>query len=111
MDKSYARKPPALGMTIGESGCAFDLNPPSEPELNRGGRPTVRLDECKRWLAERLVAGGSRVKDIRTDAEGAGFSADLLYRSHDALGVEEYVIEGRKWWRLTSVGLSETSGP
>jgi hypothetical protein len=51
-------------------------------------------------LADRLAASPEAVKDIRATAEQAGFSADLLYRSRDALGAEEYAIDRRKWWKL-----------
>ncbi len=32
VDKTYALKPPPLGMAIAESGCTFDFNPPADPE-------------------------------------------------------------------------------
>lgn len=101
VDKSYALKPPALGMTIGESGCAFDFQPPTERDTARPGRAPVRLEECKRWLDERLAAGPLPVKDVRTDSEKAGFAPRLLYGARDALDAEEFLLEGRKWWRLS----------
>jgi hypothetical protein len=103
VDKSYDLKPPALGMTIADPGCTFDFNPPEAPEPRRPGPPAARSEECKKWLAERLTAGPAPVKDVRTAAEQAGFSADSLYRSRDALKVEEYVIDRRKWWKMPVV--------
>jgi hypothetical protein len=104
VDKTYAVKPLALGMAIADSGCTFDFSPPEAPEPRRPGPLAARLEECKSWLVERLAANPAPVKDIRTAAEQAGYSADSLYRSRDALNVEEYVIDRRKWWKLPVVG-------
>ena len=101
VDKTYAMKPLPLGMTIADGGCSFDFNPPSAPEAEprRPGPAPARLEKAKAWLTDRLESP-SRVKEVRTDAENAGYSADTLYRARDALGAEEYTLEGRKWWKL-----------
>src|SRR5262249_25203674 len=39
VEKSYAKKPPALGVTITESGNKYDFEPPARAEQVRGGRP------------------------------------------------------------------------
>lgn len=36
VEKSYAAKPPALGVTIGESGNTYDFQPPARPDPSRG---------------------------------------------------------------------------
>lgn len=98
--KSYAMKPAAMGMTITAEGCSFDATPPEEPAPDKGGRPVTRMPACKAWLRERLTAIPAMVKDLRTEAEGAGFSTGLLYKASETLGVEEYVLDRRKWWKL-----------
>lgn len=67
------------------------------------GPPPARLEECKKWLAERLTPNPTPVKDVRTDSDNASFSADTLYKSRDALKVEEYAVGRRKWWKLPVV--------
>jgi hypothetical protein len=99
VDKSYAAKPPAMGMTIADTGCTFDFNPPAEPEPRRPGPAPAKLEACKAWLADRLTVPAP-VKDVRTDADEAGFSVDALYKSRDALKAEEYKVDGRLWWKL-----------
>jgi hypothetical protein len=99
VDKSYALKPPAMGMTIGDDGCTFDFTPPGEPTSKRGPAP-VKLEACKRWLIERLTPNPAPVKEIRSDAERAGYGADILYRAREAIGSDEYVVDRRKWWKL-----------
>ena len=102
VDKSAVVKPPALGITMGTAGNDFDFEPPQEPvpTTRKPGPPPAKLEECKTWLAARLTPNPAMVKDVRTDADKAGFSADTLYRSKEALGAEEYVLDRRKWWKL-----------
>ena len=86
-------------------GNDYDFEPPREPDLipRRRGPVPVKLEACKKWLAERLTPNPAMVKDVRTDADAAGFSADTLYTAKDALGVEEYTLDRRKWWKLILV--------
>jgi hypothetical protein len=100
VDKTCVAKPPAMGMTIADTGCSFDFTPPTAPESSKPGRKPAKLDACKTWLAERL-AMPARVRDVRDDAESAGYSASTLYVARDALGVIEDTIDGRKWWRIS----------
>ena len=80
---------------MGNEGNTYDFDPPKEPEptQRRPGPPPIKLEECKQWLVEHLTPNPTRVKDIRDEAEKAGYSVDTLYRSRDALGVEEYTFE------------------
>ncbi len=108
VDKSAIQKPPALGITMGKDGNVYDFNPPTEPESTqrRPGPPPAKLEACKKWLMERLTPIPAMVKDVRADAEkpeNGKFSVDTLYKAKDALGVEEYTFEGRKWWQLPVV--------
>jgi len=105
VDKTAIVKPPALGVTMATAGNEYDSNPPREPEPTprKPGPPPAKLKECKTWLAARLTPNPGRVKDVRFDAEKAGFSADTLYRAKEALAVDEYTLDRRKWWKLPSV--------
>jgi hypothetical protein len=100
VDKSYGPRPPALAMTISDDGCTFDFEPPGAPEAGKPSRAPVKLEACKQWLAARLTPNPVPVKDIRTEAEQAGFSAPVLYDAHDQLGYDEYTVDRRKWWKI-----------
>ncbi len=54
VEKSYAKKPPALGVTIGESGNTYDSQPPSAPVPNRGGRPPTERDKARKFILDAL---------------------------------------------------------
>ena len=105
VDKTAVVKPPALGVTMTTNGNEYDLNPPQEPEDSprKPGPPPAKLEECKTWLRERLTPNPAPVKDVRSDAEKAGFSASVLYKAKKAIGADEYADGPRKWWKLPLV--------
>jgi AAA domain len=105
VDKTAIQKPPPLGVTMTDKGNDYDFNPPAEaePAPRKRGPAPAKLEECKKWLTDRLTPNPAAVGDIRSDSDGVGFSPDTLYRSRDALKVEEYTIERRKWWKLPAV--------
>lgn len=109
--KSNSLTPAPLGVTMGDTGNDYDTNPPEEPpEEGRGsgfggggGAKIARLEECVEWLRGVLDAGGSvRVSVIRRQSDERGFSSKTLYRARDVLLVNEFELEGKKWWQLTA---------
>ena len=102
VDKTAVVKPPALGITMGTAGNDYDSEPPKEPDpvpKKRGPSPE-KLEECKTWLAAQLTPNPARVSVVRKAAEQAGHATGTLYAARDALGVSEYELEGRKWWKM-----------
>ena len=53
------------------------------------------------WVRERLEVGPGRHGELRGAAEEAGITKGTFYNALDALGVERFEIEGKKWLRLT----------
>lgn len=112
VSKTFSRRPPALGMTMADGGCEFDDSPPAEAEdaeratskpgkKKRSGEPTERVQEVAGWLRSQLAGGSARVSVLRNLAEDKGISTKTLYAAFRNLDVEEFEMEGRKWWRLT----------
>jgi hypothetical protein len=97
--KSHSLSPTALGVTLGDHGNEYDTNPPKPPDGE--GPPSSKTQQAIAWLRERLSLGSTRVSDAISDAEKVGISVGSLYRAKDALGSEQYEVEGKKWWRLT----------
>ncbi len=110
VDKTAIHKPPPLGVTMTDKGNDYDFDPPKEPDASprKPGPPPARLEECKKWLAERLTPNPTPVKDVRTDSDNASFSADTLYKSRDAIeggGVRRWppeVVEAARCRRCRS---------
>ncbi|QDV32369.1 AAA family ATPase [Tautonia plasticadhaerens] len=110
VDKTFSINPPVLGMSFGDADCSFDFSPPSEPEpvpRKRGPAPE-KLEACKQWLVERLACP-SPVNEVRRDSEKEKYSSGTLYDARDALGVEEYMVDRRKWWKLPGEMESDSS--
>ncbi len=102
VDKTAVVRPPALGITMKTGGNDYDFEPPKEPDpvpKKRGPSPE-KLEECKTWLAAQLTPNPARVSVVRKAAEQAGHAVGTLYAARDALGVSEYELDGRKWWKL-----------
>ena len=55
VEKSYAAKPPPLGVTIGESGNTYDSNPPTRVDTSKGGRPADEREKARRFIVEALT--------------------------------------------------------
>lgn len=103
--KSNSLYPAPLGITMGSGGNEYDSTPPQAPEQYQGSRKAVdtpQLDACKDWLSDWLSDGQKKVGQTRTEAESKGFPAGTLYRAKANLGVEEFMVEGKKWWRFTT---------
>ncbi len=51
VEKSFAKKPPALGVTMGDAGNAYDFNPPTAAEVSKGGcpRPSAKRPRRSSW--------------------------------------------------------------
>jgi hypothetical protein len=111
VDKSAVVKPPALGVTMGSAGNEYDLDPPREPEEShrKPGPAPAKLEECVIWLRERLTLNAMPVGILRSEADAAGYSPAVLYRAKDAIGVDEYRVGPRKWWKLPHVHVTSIS--
>jgi hypothetical protein len=103
--KSNAKRPPALGVTMGDLGNEYDTNPPQrmEHEVRCGpGRPPEKFHAAAAWLTgDWLKHMAKRVGHTRSEGELRGYSAKTLYAVLKAGLVEEFEDDkGKKWWRL-----------
>jgi hypothetical protein len=56
---------------------------------------------CRGWLRNLLRPHALPVADVKSEVkEHLGLSAAVVERAGRALGVEEYVIDGTRWWSL-----------
>ena len=94
-------KPSALGVTMGSDGNEYDTEPPlpAEEQPAKRGRP-AHLEEDTAWGKAQLEYGGQRVSHLIELAEKAGISTSRLYALQRKGIVEEFVADGRKFWKL-----------
>jgi hypothetical protein len=83
-------------------GCTFDAQRPEEAAKPGPGRPAVKRDMCRLWLKGLLGVGPMPVREVRSQGADRGFDAKSLYAAAKALGVEEFLVDNKKWWKLPS---------
>lgn len=107
--------PPALGVTMGDDGNGYDVDPPTEPGGVGNGedRPVPRLvQRAIDFLRDRLAGGPVRVSVLRTEADHCdpAINNRFLYRAKEYLGVEEFIdLRQKKWWKIPN-GLDARNG-
>jgi hypothetical protein len=109
VEKSYAAKPPPLGVTIGPNGNTYDTSPPAKMESSKGGRPPEKLDKAIAFLEEKLVDGSAcKAVDLISEWEGMGGNKTTLFNAKKKLETEGRLEadDSRKpqLWRLIQIG-------
>ena len=85
--KSFAMKPPALGVTMTDGGNEYDHNPPSAPEPGRPGRPPEARDKAERFIRDALAVQNDRIgNELAAECAKAGRgSRKTCWRAVDAM--------------------------
>lgn len=81
VDKTYAQKPPPLGMTISDAGCSFDFNPPTAPEAAKPGRPPEKTDKAIAFLTEKLTERDRKQCDLVNEWEATGGAKGTVFNA------------------------------
>jgi hypothetical protein len=90
VEKSYAKKPPALGVTIGTNGNTYDFTPPVKIDPPKGGRPPVKLDKAIAFLEAELGSGDQKGCELISKWTGLGESKPTIFNAKDSM-----VADGR----------------
>jgi putative DNA primase/helicase len=99
--KSNSKYPSPLGVTMGDHGNEYDLDPPKATDAEPGKTSNkTEIQKAVDWLWKWLEEGPKAVGSAREAAEEKGISSRDLYRAKEKMPVEEYRSEGRKFWRL-----------
>ncbi len=97
VEKSYAKKPPGMGVTMHGAGNDYDFDPPKPPGKNQGGRPPESREKAERFIREELARENDcKLRDLLAEWEKAGNDKNAFWRDRDAM-VEagELVCDGR----------------
>jgi hypothetical protein len=86
VEKSFAKKPPALGVTMNDGGNDYDFNPPSAPAADKGGRPAESRDKAKQFVKDALTRENDRIgSHLRDEWEKSGGNSRTFWRAVDDL--------------------------
>jgi hypothetical protein len=115
VEKTYAKKPPPLGVTLGSAGNDYDYNPPSKPEPNSGGRPPAARDKAQAFIVAKLQEENDRqATALCTEWESTGNSSAWFWRARDFLVASNQLsCEGKPFIMhlLTPISTFKTSKP
>ncbi len=105
VEKSYAKKPPALGVTIKADGNDYDFTPPAKPDSGtKAGRPAEKIDKAIAFLVERLTDGDEAAVNLVRVWESQDGSKSTLFRAKEQMVKEGRLVEDdsgkRKIWHL-----------
>jgi hypothetical protein len=86
VSKSFAKKSPPLGVTMGDSGNEYDSNPPDVPEPGKPGRPPVAREKAERFIREALTRENDQIgNDLQAEWEKTGGSRKTFWRAVEAM--------------------------
>jgi hypothetical protein len=86
VSKSFAKKPPALGVTMTDAGNEYDHDPPPAPEPGKPGRPPEARDKAERFIREALAARDDRIgTELAAEWEKTGGSRSTFWRAVEAM--------------------------
>jgi hypothetical protein len=84
--KSFAKKPPALGVTMTDGGNEYDSNPPTAPEPGKPGRPPDARGKAERFIRDALTRENGRIgNDLCVEWEKSGGGKSTFWRAVDAM--------------------------
>jgi hypothetical protein len=92
VEKSYDRKPRAMGVTIKGDGNAYDFNPPVKPDPPKGGRPPEKLDKAIAFLEAELSGGDQKGCELISRWEGLGENKGTLFNAKQKMADEGRLV-------------------
>jgi KaiC/GvpD/RAD55 family RecA-like ATPase len=105
VDKTAALNPPALGITMRDSGNDYDTNPPTEPDPSKGGRPNDKREKAKDFIHEALTEQNDRIgKELEAEWTAKNENAKTFWRAVDDMETNgELVKDGGPGTRRQAV--------
>ena len=97
VEKSYGKKPSALGMTMGDGGNTYDFNPPARPDPSKGGRPPEKRDKAMQFIREALTLQNDQIgNELCAEWVKTGGKPDTFWRAVKDTTGSEIVTDGGK---------------
>src|SRR5262249_9682183 len=85
VEKSFAERPPALGVTIGQAGNTYDFKPPARSDPSKGGRPPVKLDKAIGFIETELAAEDRPGCEVIEKWLSLGESKGTIFNARDSM--------------------------
>jgi AAA domain len=86
VEKSFAVKPPALGVTMVDEKNDYDHNPPRAAEPGKAGRPPKALEAAEQFIRDALAVENDQIgNNLAAKSEKTGGSSKTFWRAVDAM--------------------------
>jgi hypothetical protein len=97
VEKSYAAKPPPLGVTIGPAGNTYDSMPPAPADPSKGGRPASERDKAISFIRDTLTRQNDRkLNAVHSEWVKTGGSEGTFWNARDFMvAAGEVTCEGK----------------
>jgi hypothetical protein len=97
VEKSYAKRPPPLGVTMTDSGNDYDSDPPARSDPSKGARPPERREHARQFIVGELIKrNDSKATDLCNLYEEAGGAKGTFRNARDDMvQAAELVCNGR----------------
>ncbi|MFO0957429.1 MAG: AAA family ATPase [Isosphaeraceae bacterium] len=109
------KEPPPLGVTMGDTGCEYDFEPPKPSSGSKGGRPPQKLEKAIAFLVEKLSAGDRKGVELidgwvaMNEAKGTLFNAKKVMEEDGRLVVDD--LAKPKVWHLVKEASETVNNP
>jgi hypothetical protein len=86
VEKSYAKRPAALGVTLGDRGNSYDFEPPAKCENGKPGRPPEAREKAERFIRDALKRQNDRIgNELCAEWQEAGGTQQTFWRAVEAI--------------------------
>jgi hypothetical protein len=94
VEKSYRKKPRALGVTMGDGGNTYDAAPPAKIDPAKVGRPPDKTEKAMAFIRGKLAKSDQATKDLVNEWQAQGESKTRFFNARDRLvDIGEVVID------------------
>lgn len=97
VEKSYGKKPPALGVILGSDGNTYDFAPPASATKSQGGRPPESRDKAWTFIVEALTReNDQKAAKLCESWEKAKGAKNTFWRARDDMvAAGEMICQGK----------------
>jgi hypothetical protein len=96
MEKTHEKRPPALGVTMGDKGNTYDSAPPAKLDPSKGGRPPREREQAIQFIRDSLSQDNNQIgNDLCEKFIQSGGSERTFWRGVRSMqGTGEVVADG-----------------
>jgi hypothetical protein len=98
VEKTFAKKPLALGVTLRTGGCDYDDSPPVRQDPDKGGRPADKREKAAAFIRDALAKQNNQIgNNLCLEWEKNGGSSSTFWRAVRSMAADgDLIFDGGK---------------